>query len=58
MHQGGGLIQEGADNIDIKTETIDLKTLSIQCKEKICIQLYPSLSTAYRLEYCKVLMHF
>jgi hypothetical protein len=25
MHQGGGLIQEGADNIDINTETIDAK---------------------------------
>jgi hypothetical protein len=25
MHQGGGLIQEGADNIDINTETVDGK---------------------------------
>jgi hypothetical protein len=27
MHQGGGLIQEGTDNIDINTETVDGKTL-------------------------------
>jgi hypothetical protein len=25
MHQGGGLIQEGADNININTETVDGK---------------------------------
>jgi hypothetical protein len=25
MHQGGGLIQEGTDNIDINTETVDGK---------------------------------
>jgi hypothetical protein len=25
MHQGGDLIQEGADNIDINTETVDGK---------------------------------